>query len=366
MTTANLFVNRLRNQHVTGKPLRTPAEVVSWLGAVQSQDYPAAKWAVAQRTLNATDAALDEAFDSGAIVRTHVMRPTWHFVAPADIRWLLALTAPRVDAICRSYYRKFDLTDAVFAQSHAALVSALQGGRHLTRTELGAVLRKARVLRPDDTPMRLGFVMMRAELDAVVCSGPRRGKQFTYALLDERIPPVRALTRDQALAELVRRFFTSHGPAAVRDFAWWSGLTVADTKAGLDAVKSSLVEATVNGTSYWGPRGRRAPTATPSGAYLLPAYDEALLAYRDNRVDLGARGPQVLRDNGQIVVIDGRSAGTWRRTINAKAVAIEATPFVAFDTRDTAAITAAAKRYGRFMNMPVDVVFGRMLTRVGA
>lgn len=173
---------RLHNQHLARAKLASPNAVVAWMGAVQSQDYVGAKWAVGQRMQGATDATLDRAFADGTILRTHIMRPTWHFVAPADIRWLLALTAPRVNATNAYYYRKFGLDDAILARSNAVLTSTLRGGAQRTRTELASVLQEAGIATDD---LRLGLIIMHAELDAVICSGARRGKQFTYALLDE-------------------------------------------------------------------------------------------------------------------------------------------------------------------------------------
>src|SRR5436190_10253869 len=230
MDLSDIAHRRMRNQRLVGAPFATPDEAVGLLVAVQSQDYAGAKWAVGQRVRGATDAALERAFDSGAILRTHVLRPTWHFVTPADIRWLLKLTAPRVSAAMAYYNRKFELDARTFRRSQSLLAKALEGGRHLTREELTQVLERAGIgckeLRPT-------LLMMQAELDAVITSGPRRGKQFTYALLDERAPPEKTLARDEGLAVLALRYFASHGPAQIRDFAWWSGLTIADAKAGV-------------------------------------------------------------------------------------------------------------------------------------
>jgi hypothetical protein len=336
--------------------LKTPEDVVRWLGAVQSQDYPAAKWGVGQRMTNGSDAALDSAFAKGTILRTHVMRPTWHFVLPADIAWMLMLTGPRVNATCASYYRKFDLDARSVVKSRAALVSALQGGRHLTRPEMRAALEKARIIKRTDPPLRVMFVLLRAELDAVICSGPRLGKQFTYALLEERAADARALRQEEAAAELARRYFVSHGPATVKDFMWWSGLAAADARAGHSAVAAELVELVVDGSSYWSaPPSKKTKPDAAGTAYLLAAYDEGLLSYRDNRPGLAAYGPQIMRDNGCAVVIDGRVVGTWRRSVTRDRVAIEATPFDTFSRRQARAIDEAAERYGRFLGLPIDV-----------
>jgi hypothetical protein len=300
---------------------------------------------------HATDDVIERAFTAGTILRTHVMRPTWHFVTPADIRWLLELTAPRVNALNVHHYRQLELDDALFRRSNAVIATTLQGGRQLTRAELGAVLAQAGIVADG---IRLGYIIHRAELDAVVCSGPRRGKQFTYALLDERAPQARNLTRDEALAELTRRYYTGHGPATVRDFVWWSGLTVADAKAGLGMVASGLVHEEIDGQTYWF-SASLPPAAEPSpAAFLLPAYDEFLVGYASfdkSRTAGRAAGEEVIFNSS--LVIGGRVAGSWRRTFNKGAVVIELAPFAPLTAAESEAVTIAARRYGEFVGMPV-------------
>ena len=261
---------RLANQRLSRSSFRTPAEVVSWLGAMQSQDYAGAKWAIGLRA-NVTDDDVERACDEGAIIRTHILRQTWHFVARDDIRWLLALSGPRVNAVNAHYYRKMDLDERTFARSRTVIERALRDGQHLTRPELKAALARAGIQAEGP---RLAFLIMRAELDAVVCSGPRRGGQLTYALLEERVPRAKSLDRDAALAELARRYFASHGPATLKDFVWWSGLTVRDARAGIDLAGTALTREQVDGLTYWSvdgpaPRAMQSPTA-----FLLPNYDE--------------------------------------------------------------------------------------------
>ena len=222
---------RLAGQFLTTDGPTTPVDVVQILGAVQSQDYAGAKWALAQRVRGVTDAAIEATVDAGDILRTHVLRPTWHFVTPADIRWMLALTAPRVRAKMAGPNRRLELDRAFVRRSIGVFEKALAGGRSLTRQELSAELQRARL--GVITGQRLGHLMMEAELDAVVCSGPRRGRQFTYALLEERAPAAPTRSSEEALHDLTRRYFTTRGPATPHDFTWWSGLTVADAKRGI-------------------------------------------------------------------------------------------------------------------------------------
>src|SRR5688572_30267270 len=241
---------RLHNQFLSQTNLTEPSQVVECLGAVQSQDYAGAKWALAQRLKDSpTDAAIEKAFNEGKILRTHVMRPTWHFVTPADIRWMLALTGPRVHMANGFIYRQQELDPATIKKGYTVLEKALQGNQHLTREELGSALEQAGIKNAKG--IRLGYIVMSAELDGIICSGPPRGKQFTYALLEERAPKVKNWTREGSLAELTRRYFATRGPATLHDFTWWSGLTMADAQRGIEEVKSQFVSEMIDRKTYW-------------------------------------------------------------------------------------------------------------------
>lgn len=346
---------RLRSQRLVGARFEKPEEVVGWMGAVQAQDYPAAKWALGLRLPGAVDDDVERAFAEGTILRTHVMRPTWHFVLPADIRWLLALTGPRVNAVDASNYRTLQLDEALFARSHNVLAKALEGGQQLTRPELGAILQQAGIYTNDSR--RLAHIMMRAELDGVVCSGARRGAQFTYALLDERAAQAKTLERDEALAELTLRYFRSHGPAQVKDLVWWSGLTTGDVKAGIEMVKSHLAHEAIEGRTYWFAESTPFEGAPSPTAYLLPNFDEYGVAYRDRSalVDPSSekQDPQDSFYLGNLVVIDGKAVGSWKRTFSKGAAVITTQLITRLSEVQTEAITAAANRYGAFLGMPI-------------
>ncbi|MBK8989999.1 MAG: AlkZ family DNA glycosylase [Chloroflexi bacterium] len=353
MTTTEIGRQRLAQQRLAHNQFQTPEEVVAWLGAVQAQDYPGTLWSLGLRLQPTTERVIEQAFDEGRILRTHVMRPTWHFVTPADIRWLLALTAPRVNAVNGYRVRQLELDDDQFSRSQAVIVKTLQGGRTRTRAELGAVLTEAGI---GVQGQRLAYIMMRAELDAVVCSGPRRNKQFTYALLDERAPQSRSLPRDEALAELTRRYFTGHGPAAVSDFVWWSGLTTADARAGLSAVAADLVHMVVGGETYY--FSPTMPPAFPSEtAFLLPMFDEFWLGYTSaDRTRRG--GPEKVQNamTRPSVVINGQNAGSWQRTFKQKTAVIEFTASIPLTPAQETAVAAAAQRYGAFVGLPVMLI----------
>jgi hypothetical protein len=349
MTPADIARLRLLNQHIDGARFTQPAEVVAWLGAVQSQDYAGAKWALGLRLPGSVDDEIERAFTSGAILRTHVMRPTWHFVAPADIRWMLALTAPRVHAISAYYYRKLELDDALLRRSDETLAEALRGGRERTRDELRAALEQSNVILGD--PLRLGYLLIHAELEGIICSGARRGKQQTWALLEERVPPAKTLERDEALAELTRRYFTSHGPATARDFAWWSGLSSADVRRGLEIAGSDLQRMEGDGQTYW-----LAPPAreTIDMAHLLPNYDEYTVGYQGYDALFQGLGEERLVYR-HALVIEGRIAGGWKRGLTKSAATIELKTLAPPTEGQRQAVIEAARRYGAFLGLPIEL-----------
>ena len=346
---------RLHNLRLSGAPLEAPEDVVGWLGAVQSQDFGPAKWSVAERTGGVGDAAIDRAFADGAILRTHVLRPTWHFVLPADIRWMLELTAPRVHALNAYYYRQLGLDDAAFDRCDALLVGALQGGAQLTRKQLGATLEGAGVTLGG---FRLAYLLMNAELRGIVCSGAPRGKQQTYALLEERAPQATPRTGDEALAELTLRYYTSHGPATVKDFGWWSSLTAADIKRGLELVASRLRHEVVDGVAYWFAGSASSARPASPAVHLLQGYDEYIVGYSQSKSVLNLARRTLVQDrpvfNG-VAILDGQVAGHWKRTLTSDTVAFEVALYEPFDDARAKALQAAADRHGEFLGLTATV-----------
>jgi len=347
---------RLRNQRLTGIPLATPADVVGWLGAVQAQEYGESKWALAMRARRLSDAAIERAFSAGTILRTHVLRPTWHFVTPADIRWMLALTGPRISRAMSTYHRRLELDTTVFRKSEKAIAGALRGGAQLTRQELKAALQRAGVNA--DGAQRLAFLTIQAETDAVMCSGGRRGNQFTYALLDDRVPATRTLSRDAALAELTRRYFTSHGPAQLHDFAWWSGLTVADARSGLEMAGRELSSDTLDGRTYWSAAKTVRALPRPQQAHLLGLYDEYLIAYKDRGAARDrSRGTRTTAWDpfSAPVILGGRVIGGWKKKIAGERVVAKVTPLGPLGRRETRAVEDAADRYAAFVGLDLEL-----------
>ena len=351
----SLVARRIANSGLLQRGFDRPEAVVSWLGAVQAQDYPGAAWGVAQRTAQPAEGPVHEAFDAGRILRTHVLRPTWHFVAAADLRWILALSGPRVHVCNGSVYRLVELDARTLARAHEIFARELAGRNWQTRAELAAALGRGRIRA---SGLRLAYIVMHAELEAVICSGPRRGKQFTYALLDDRVPLSRSINRDAAVVELARRYVRSHGPATARDFSWWSGLTMRDAHAALAAMDGELVREVAGGLTYWfapgrPPAARRAPVAR-----LLPNYDEYLIAHRDRALvtsdrRLGRKDPFPYH-----LIVDGRVEGSWRPTAGARGIVVEVATYARPSTAVAAAIAAEARRYGRFRGLPPRLSLG--------
>jgi hypothetical protein len=347
---------RLASNRLIGTPFASPVEVVRHFSAMQSQDYGPGTWGIGIRAQGVTAADVDALFDAGTILRTHVLRPTWHFVLPEDLRWLLGLTGPRVHLANGPYYRRAELDPPTLARGHAAFVGALEGGRQQTRRELAVALRHAGI---EAEGLRLTYLVMHAELEGLICSGPRRGKQFTYALVDERVPSARPLDREEALAEIARRYVTSRGPAQAHDLAWWSGLTVGDSRRALELASDDLGTETFRGKVFW--TAREAPAAASIASplvRLLPVYDEYFIGFRD-RADfgdpdrLGPDAASVLLNN--IVVLDGMVVGGWRRTIDRRRVTITTDLLVPFGASERRALDSAAADFGRFLGLPVTL-----------
>lgn len=348
---------RLHNQRLIGSKFKLPVEVVAWQGAVQSQDYFGAKWAVAQRCEKVTEANMEQAVADGSILRTHLMRPTWHFVSPADIRWILALTAPRLNQQNAYRHRQLELDAATFAQSNAALERALQGDRQLTRPELGEVLANAGI--PDPTQQRLAYLTMQAELDQVIVSGARRGKQITYALFAERVPPGDVLPREEGLAELTRRYFQSHGPAQIKDFCWWSGLTAADARAGIASLGSQIRAEEVTGKTFWFMGEPAIDLLQGPIAHLLPNYDEGFASYTDYSPSIHPHN-QAQWDaehtiSSHYLVMNGWVAGTWKRIGKKALERIEYLPFDELSESEHAAVAAAGRQFETYIDSSVEV-----------
>jgi hypothetical protein len=348
----NIARSRLRSQRITHTTLTSPTDVVRWLGAVQAQDYLGSLWAIGLRAGSASEASIEQALASRTIVRTWPMRGTLHIVAASDVRWLLELLTPRVLATSAGRHRQLELDAAVFARCTDLVSEALRGGRQLQRTALYQLLQNAGIATAGARGLH---ILSHLAQQRVICFGAREGRQQTFALLDEWVPQAMGMERDAALAELTLRYFTSHGPATPHDFAWWSGLTLRDVRMGLETVGTQLERAVIGGRTYWFAASAIAASADAPLAYLLPAFDEYVVAYRDRSDVVAAQHARSVSSGGILnpaIVVDGQIVGTWKRALRKTTVVVTLEPFTPLQRAAKHAIAEAADRYGAFLGVP--------------
>jgi hypothetical protein len=340
---------RLQSHQLSRVVSRTPKEIVSWMGAMQAQDYGMAKWAIGVRLPISTDKLIEEAFNRGDILRTHVMRPTWHFVTPEDIRGMLLLSAEKIKASSRSRDRELGITEALYDKSNQVIRKALEGNKHLTRKSLAEALEKANIAVDSS---RMVHFMMRAEVDAIVCSGAMQGKEHTYALLDERVPAAPVISKEEALAKLAHSYFRSHCPATLSDFVWWSGLSLTEAKKGLEAVKQDFFTEEMDKQTYWISNTFKHIPNIEKSIFLLPAFDEYIIAYRDRKAVLPPENhSKAVSSNGifrPVVVVNGQVVGLWKKSSSKKQPVVSEC-FGASDDSFQSLVETAVDRYKTFI-----------------
>lgn len=350
MTPQEIRLRRQYSQKLQGSDFTHPEQVVEYLGAMQAQEYAMAKWAIALRMKNAvTDHDIEKAFNDGDILRTHLLRPTWHFVARDDIRWMLDIAAPRVIANNGSMYRKYGLDDKVFSKCFMVMEKMLRDNNYTTRDAIRAELAKINI---EGDSVFMSGIMMQAELTGLICSGPRQGNQFTYALIGERAPKAKILNREEALRELCLRYFTTRGPASVKDFTTWSGLTVKDARDGINLIDDAVVKETIDGTDYY--FSPDVPSGRKEMSFLMPDYDEYGIAYKDRSALNNPKIKVVKTVFDRVIIIDGTIAGTWRRTLQKDNVLLEIQLFEPYTASDKT-IVAAIDKYGKFLGKKVEL-----------
>lgn len=344
---------RLAQQRLVGDGLASAADVVRLLTCVQSQEYAHAFWSVGMRTNGLTFAEVRQEFDSGGFLRTHILRPTWHFVAPDDIRWILQLASPRVQQQNASRYRELGLSQADLDRGSQLMVGALSERNFLTRRELGAVLTEHGM---SVEGQRLAHLVMNAELEARICSGPIRGAQHTYAVLDERVAPSRPRSDDDTLAELTLRFFEGHGPARLADFTRWSSLRTSQARIGLELVRHRLERVDCLDQTMWCTPSATEPPSYPEVALLAPLYDEVTLSYSEINFEVAAGHPHPPGMDLFIgsVIVEETNVGTWRRTVKAKKVTVETQLTPQLSSSQRSAVAEAVLRLADFLELELE------------
>lgn len=356
MTLPDISNCRLVSQRIATTEFSSAKDVVGWMGAMQAQDFAMAKWAVGLRLLNPTNSEIETALNKGEIIRTHIMRPTWHFIAAEDVYWLLDLTSNKIKQAMKTRDRELELSEAIFTKCNKILESILSKGIHLSREELAESFKIAGISTDNN---RLSHLLVRAELEGIVCSGSINGNKQSYALLSDRIPHKKILSRDESLAELANRYFTSHGPATLQDFIWWSGLSVTEARQGFESVKSWFISETVGSVNYWFKDSFPNTLSNTNSIYLLPAFDEFLISYRDRSASLSLiHHKKAVSDNGifrPVIVVNGQVTSLWKRTIKKDEVMIDTSSFIPGQIVSKHLYEAASLKFGRFLDKKVSV-----------
>jgi hypothetical protein len=349
MTTRDLLRSRIQLQALDEPLFKTAAETVRYFGAVQAQDYLGSLWAVGQRTDGATESSVEAALADRSIVRSWPMRGTIHYTAPEDLRWMLDLLGERI--IKKSMYNRLQagVTKNDLVKGQAVIEKEMAGGKVLERNEVYEIFKRNRIKTDNSRGLH---IIGHLALNKVLCFGPRSGKQPTFVLLDEWIPGKKDLSRDESLAELATRYFTSHGPATVHDFAWWSGLTITEAGRAVSMIEPKLQKALVDGIEYWMGSDFELSDKTRNNVRLLPAYDEFLVSYRD-RGAAETEAIKKLRDRESIftsvLIVNGKVLSVWKRAISNKGVRFKFRNYEKLTKQAEAGVNKEMKRYAKFI-----------------
>jgi hypothetical protein len=365
MTPLEISKIRLISQKVAEPEFNTAREIVSWMGAIQAQDYAMSKWAIGIRLCDPSEQMIGSSIDKGEIIRTHLLRPTWHFVASDDLCWMLKLSAPKIKSSMKSRNRELELSEAILKRTNNIIEKKLAGSGSMTRDELALEFLGANIKTDNN---RLSHILLWAELNEIACSGPVKNNKLTYALLSERVPHNIAFSRDESLAELARRYFTSRYPATLGDFAWWSNLSLTDARKAIDFAKTYLIPETIGSVKYWVPYTFEDKLINMSSIHLLPAFDELLISYSDRSSSLTLiQNKKIVLDNGIFhppVVINGQVAGLWKRTFQKNKVIIETDLFQPADKSTKSQIGSKASLFGKFLNKEAEVRMNREIQSI--
>lgn len=349
---------RLLHQQIIHSKFKTVKALVGFMGAMQAQDYAMSRWATGIRLPGKTELAIQRALDNGEIIRTHLLRPTWHIVAAEDLYWMLELTSPHIRTSMKSRQKNLQLNEETLHTCNTIIENALMKNSFLTRDDLVKALNQSGISTSEDN--RAAHIFLYAELDGLICSGPNINGKPTYALFRNRVPMPPSINRKEALALLATRYFSSHGPATLDDFVWWSGLPVKDARAGIETAGKSLVCENIQSKDYWH-SGKYSITQTNEHTIdLLPAYDEFVIGYTDRSALLAAaHHKKAISSNGifkPIILVNGKAAGIWKRTIKNDTVIIETEFFHSSGKKERNLVEEAAERYGAFLEKKVEVL----------
>ncbi|MEN2414658.1 winged helix DNA-binding domain-containing protein [Flavobacterium mesophilum] len=356
MTHEEISHYRLVSQKLYKTSSCSPQEIVKHFGAMQAQDYAMAKWAIGSRC-NSSEKEIEEAINSGKIIRTHILRPTWHFVSPDDIYWMLDLSAPQVKRFTISAAKKYGFDEKKLNDANSFIEKLLAGNNHLTRDE---IMQELGIKRSSSADFLSAAIMMNAELDGLVCNGKMKGKQITYALLEERVSkPNSKLPKEEALAKLALRYFESHGPATVLDFSWWSGFAPTICQKAINAIELQLNRTTIDNQQYWFKKDLKDQNNFRESVHFLPAFDEILISYKTREASFQTdHQTKVFTNNGifkPIILENGKVIGIWKRTIKKDHAKIETEFFKDFETDKKQVLFEGIKSFETYLETKVVI-----------
>ena len=362
MEVGQITYSRLYNQQISSHESSLPEEVVGRLGAIQAQDYQASLWAIGMRCKDPSLKKVEQAIAQCKIVRTWPLRHTLHFVSPSDIRWMLDFypneTIPK-------YQRKNGLTEEILERGLKLIFNAFERKDRFTYSEMHKALDNSGIPALDKNDVQR-HIIRRAGRGGLICFGPHSEKKPTFMLLEKWVPRIDDVKREHALGELTEKYFLSHGPATIQDFMWWSGLRTSDAKSGIDNAMPKLRSEKIRDEVYYMPK-REARIENGDGVYLLPAFDEYLVGYKDRSAMLTDKNIQKMLKSGKIrfthsngiflptIVMDGQVVGTWKRNLDKGRATITLTPFVRFTSEQIKSIKSAVERYGAFLRTDVTL-----------
>jgi hypothetical protein len=356
MNLSDLAKIRLISQQIDGSKLSSPKNALDWMGAIQAQDYEMAKWAIGIRLPGANDKGICAAIDKGEILRTHLLRPTWHFVTKDNIYWILELSAQQIKVSFKSRHIQLGLTNTILRKSNLVLEKALKGGNHLTREELIAELGKAKIPTNDN---RASHIFVWAELDGLICSGATKNGKQTYAILEERVPERKPFNREAAMATLAQKYFLSRCPATLQDFVWWSGLTVSAARSALEMTAPNFIPEKINSQTYWFTPSFSFSKTMDKELFLLPAFDEFIISYKDRSATLALENhKKAVSDNGifrPVIVENGQIIGIWKRTIVKNIVVLQVEFFEPQNKTMSSYVKEAAIQYGHYLDKQIEL-----------
>ncbi len=358
MTDQYIVNTRLISQQIAEKKFNTPTEIVEWMGAMQAQDFAMVKWAIGLRLPKSKEKEIHEAIDEAKIIRTHLLRPTWHFVSASNIYWMLKLTGPKIKSGMKGRLRQLELNEDILNKANSIIEKSLEKEKYLTRKELVTELNKAKIQTHNN---RSSHIFLNAELEGIIASGKMKGNQPTYALLAERVTQIKLFNKEEALFNLATKYFQSHSPATLQDFVWWSGLSVSDAKKAISSIKKNFISEKINDVEYLFSNSDNYSKKIEKSVFLLPAFDEFLISYKDRSSSIISwHQSKVFSKNGifwPTVVRNGKVEGTWKREMRKDKVIITARFFDSKNNASRAKVKKEVEKLGFFLNCKTELNF---------